>query len=92
MFGWGYARDFCIALFRKEKEEELFRHYVCNCLKICTENTANAIIWASQGRGNGMHMSKTLYEIMKPKPIDTRTGDEIVQDMKAKMDKFRGEQ
>lgn len=37
-------------------------------------------------------MSKTLYEIMKPKPIDTRTGDEIVQDMKAKMDKFRGEQ
>lgn len=41
--GKGYVIDFCIAFTKKEKENERYRNYVTDALRIITENTAKEV-------------------------------------------------
>ena len=47
-------------------DEWICRHYVANSLRIIPESK---------------QISNTLYEIMHPAPVDTRTGEEITRDV-----------
>jgi hypothetical protein len=80
MFGWGYAINHCISSFRKEQEERAIIMYVGECLRIITENTAKM--------GGGSYMTAKLNDILNPKPIETRTSEEIINKMKNKMQKI----
>ena len=49
--------------------EWTYRHYVANSLRLLPENK---------------YIQSTLYELIHPDAIDSRTGDEIVEDIMAK--------
>lgn len=72
MFGWGYAKDLCISLFQKEQEEKAVKIYYAECLRIMTENTAKM--------GGGSYIQIKLQDILEPKKVDNRTGEEIATD------------
>ena len=72
MFGWGYVKDLCISLFQKEREEKAVKIYYAECLRIMTENTAKM--------GGGSYIKIKLKDILEPKKVDSRTGEEIVTD------------
>lgn len=76
MFGWGYAINHCISSFRKEKEERTIAIYVGECLRIITENTAKM---------GGSYMTAKLMDILDPKPTETRTSEEIINNIKNKI-------
>ena len=74
--------DTCIALFKKEKEEELYKSYITTCLRILTENSAKLVNVASQGTLEASFMSADYLELLRPETIkQERTGDEIVEDV-----------
>lgn len=73
MFGWGYVKDFCISLFQKEQEDKAVKFYYAECLRIITENTAKMV--------DGSYMKVKFTDIINPKPVDKRTGEEIAADI-----------
>ena len=66
-------KDFCISLFQKEQEEKAVRIYYAECLRIITENTAKI--------GGGSYITVKLDDILNPKPVDNRTGEELAADI-----------
>ena len=81
MFGMGYVKDFCISLFQKEQEEKAERYYIAECLRILTENTARAF--------GGSYMTIKMHDMMNPKPVDERTADDVIGDIKSKIEKMK---
>ena len=73
MFGWGYAKETCISLFQKEQEDNAVKIYYAECLRIITENTAKM--------GDGSYITAKLSDIINPKPVEKRTGEEIAADI-----------
>ena len=73
IFGWGYVKDFCISLFQKEQEDKAVKIYYAECLRIITENTAKM--------GGGSYITAKLSDIINPKPVEKRTGEEIAADI-----------
>ena len=68
LYGSGYVIDHCISALsrRREKTEEKLEFmrcitYFADCLKVITENTANAVV-----NGEGTYIVKHLSEILKP--------------------------
>lgn len=66
-------KDFCISLFQKEQEDNAVKLYYAECLRIITENTAKM--------GGGSYISAKLADIINPKPVDNRKGEEIAADI-----------
>lgn len=66
-------KDFCISLFQKEQEDKAVRIYYAECLRIITENTAKT--------GGGSYITAKLADIINPKPVDNRAGEEIAADI-----------
>ena len=60
-------------VLKKQHQEMQYRVYVTDCLKMIAENTANF--------AKGQYMKARYYDIITPKKQDTRTGDEIVEDI-----------
>lgn len=73
MFGWGYAKETCISLFQKEQEDKAVKIYYAECLRIIAENTAKI--------GGGSYITVKLDDILNPKQIENRTGEEIAADI-----------
>ena len=65
--------DFCISLFQKEQEDKVVKIYYAECLRIITENTAKMC--------GGSYMKAKLDDIINPKPVEKRTGEEIAADI-----------
>ena len=57
----------------QQAKDTAYRVYVTDCLKMIAENTANF--------AKGQYMKMRYYDIITPKKQDTRTGDEIVEDI-----------
>ena len=66
-------KDFCISLFQKEQEDKAVRIYYAECLRIITENTAKM--------GDGSYITAKLADIINPKPVDNRAGEEIAAEI-----------
>ena len=66
-------KDFCISLFQKEQEDKAVKIYYAECLRIITENTAKI--------GGGSYIAVKLADILKPKQVENRTGEEIAADI-----------
>ena len=85
MFGWGYAKETCISLFKKEQEENAVKIYYSECLRILTENTAKIVMLESGGKVDASYLTIKLHDILHPKPIDNRTKAEIVDGIRKKL-------
>ena len=66
-------KDFCIALYKKRTEDEIYRVYVTDCLQMISENTANQV--------GGKFIQKRYYDILNPPPVETRTAEAITQEI-----------
>lgn len=66
-------KDFCISLFQKEQEDKAVKIYYAECLRIISENTAKM--------GGGSYITVKLADIINPKSVDNRTGEEIAADI-----------
>ena len=66
-------KDFCISLFQKEQEDKAVKIYYAECLRIISENTAKM--------GGGSYITVKLADIINPKPVDDRAGEEIAADI-----------
>jgi hypothetical protein len=81
MFGKGYVKDFCISLFKKQQEEKAVKLYCAECLRIIGENTAKLC--------EGSYTTVKLSDILDPKPTEERTSDEVIGNIKEKLNKMK---
>ena len=64
---------YAVARYQSQQRDLAYRIYVCDCLRIISENTAKM--------GGGTYITAKLADIINPKPIDKRTGEEIAADI-----------
>ena len=62
---------------KEDMESDAYRIYTARALQILTENTANAL--------GGKTMSISYDDLINPKPVDNRSAEEIIEDIKKKM-------
>lgn len=58
---------------KRQCEQDIFCDYIANGIQMISENTAR--------NAGGRYLSLSYMEIIHPKPVDNRTGDEIVEDI-----------
>ena len=68
--------DHCVVEFKRESKERSYQVYVTGTLKMIAESVSRY--------GGGSYPVQTWTEIIEPKPVDTRTGNEIVSDIISK--------
>ena len=69
-------------LLKKQAQEQAYRIYVTDALKIITENTAKY--------SGGNYMKIRYYDLENPKPEENRTPEEIIGNMKEKIARIGG--
>lgn len=70
-------------LLKKQAQEQAYRIYVTDALKTITENTAKY--------SGGNYMKIRYYDLENPKPAETRTGREVIEQMRTKIARIGGE-
>ena len=60
-------------IIKRQAEDQAFKIYVAECLRVVTENTAKM--------SGGSYISANFADILNPKPVDNRTGEEIVEEI-----------
>lgn len=58
---------------KRQCEQDIFHDYIANAIQMISENTAR--------KAGDRYLSLSYREIIHPKPVDNRTGDEIVEDI-----------
>ena len=64
---------YAMARYQSQQRDLAYRIYVSDCLRIISENTAKM--------GGGSYITAKFVDIINPKPIDNRTGEEITADI-----------
>ena len=64
---------YAIARYQSQQRDLAYRIYVTDCLRIISENTAKMV--------EGSYITAKFADIINPKPVDNRTGDEIAADI-----------
>lgn len=64
---------YAMARFNQNQRDFAYRIYVTDCLRIISENTAKI--------GGGSYITAKFKDIINPKPVDNRTGEEIAADI-----------
>ena len=58
---------------KRQCEQDIFRDYIANGIQMISENAAR--------REGDRYLSLSYREVIRQKPVDNRTGDEIVEDI-----------
>ena len=64
---------YAIARYQSQQRDLAYRIYVTDCLRIISENTAKMV--------GGSYITAKFEDIINPKPVDNRTGEEIAADI-----------
>ena len=64
---------YATARFNQHQRDLVYRIYVTDCLRMATENTAKM--------SQGAYTAARFYDIINPKPVDNRSGNEIAADI-----------
>ena len=64
---------YATARFNQHQRDLAYRIYVTDCLRMATENTAKM--------SQGVYNAARFYDIINPKPVDNRSGEEIAADI-----------
>lgn len=60
-------------ILKQSCEHDAYKTYLAECMRMVSENTAKF--------AGGRYMSISFAEMLRPKPVDNRSGDEIVADI-----------
>lgn len=69
--------NYCLARYAEEQKRKAYNVYVTDALKMIAENTAKF--------AGGGYINVRYIDIIEPRPVETRTPDEIVQHIKDKL-------
>ena len=64
---------YALARYQSQQRDLAYRIYVADCLRIISENTAKM--------GGGSYITAKFADIINPKPVEKRTGEEIAADI-----------
>ena len=64
---------YAIARYESQQRDLVYRIYVTDCLRIISENTAKM--------GGESYITAKYEDIINPKTVDNRTGEEIAADI-----------
>ena len=64
---------YAMARYQSQQRDLAYRIYVSDCLRIISENAAKMC--------GGSYMTAKFADIINPKPVDNRTGEEIAADI-----------
>ena len=64
---------YAVARYQSQQRDLAYRIYVTDCLRMVTENTAKM--------SQGAYTAARFYDIINPKPVDNRSGNEIAADI-----------
>ena len=64
---------YATARFNQHQRDLAYRIYVTDCLRMATENTAKM--------SQGSYTAARFYDIINPKPVGSRAGEEIAADI-----------
>ena len=64
---------YAIARYQSQQRDLAYRIYIADCLRMATENTAKM--------SQGAYTAARFYDIINPKPVDNRSGNEIAADI-----------
>ena len=64
---------YAMARYQSQQRDLAYRIYVADCLRIISENTAKI--------GGGSYITAKFSDIINPKPVDNRAGEEIAADI-----------
>ena len=64
---------YATARFNQHQRDLAYRIYVTDCLRIISENTAKM--------GGGSYITAKFADIINPKPVENRNGEEIAADI-----------
>lgn len=92
MFGRGYVIDHCVSTFLRYRREQAYKSYVTNALKAITENTSRYATYNGMVEC-GSRMSMTYDEIIgnTVPQDDNRTAAEVIDNIKAKLERMGDE-
>ena len=64
---------YAMARYKSQQRDLAYRIYVTDCLRIVGENTAKI--------SKGSYITAKFTDIINPKPVDNRNGEEIAADI-----------
>ena len=64
---------YAMARYQSQQRDLAYRIYIADCLRMVTENTAKAVC--------GSYITAKFADIINPKPVDNRAGEEIAADI-----------
>ena len=64
---------YATARFNQHQRDLAYRIYVSECLRMISENAASG--------GGSSYMAVKFEDVVNPKPVDDRTGEEIAADI-----------
>ena len=64
---------YAMARYQSQQRDLVYRIYVTDCLRIISENSAKMC--------GGSYMKAKFSDIINPKPVDNRAGEEIAADI-----------
>lgn len=69
---------------KKQREKSVLNIYIADCVRLLTENTAKF--------GGGSYVNLRYEDIINPKPEETRSPEEVINNVKMGLSRLRGEQ
>lgn len=70
-------------------EEAVYKQYMATLLRLATEHSANSVSVLSQGQIESSYITVDYSELINPKPVDNRSADDIISNIKNKIDKMK---
>lgn len=74
---------------KANEEEDIYRQYMAKLTRFITENSANSVTALSGGQIGAYYLNVDYMDLINPKPVDNRSADEIVRNIKNKIDKMK---
>lgn len=73
---------YVVARLKQEKKDAAYRIYISDCLRNVSENVAYV---SKISGGESKYMMTRLADLLYPKPEETRTSAEIIENLRKKL-------
>lgn len=74
---------------KSDDEESVYRQYMAKLMRFTTENSANSVTALSGGQISAYYLNIDYNDLINPKPVDNRSADEIIGNIKEKIQNMR---
>lgn len=77
--GTDYLFQHIAETYKEEQIQLSYQVYITNALQVISKNTAGL-------SSDGQYIPTSWWDLIHPKPVDTRTAEDIINHMKAKLE------